>query len=103
LWAGRVDGLLRSRRDAQANTDAVTGRPTREAEYALTKDEIGRIERYLRTLFGNAAIRLQPLSRRGESVEVYVGDESVGILTRDEEDEELTYHFHMAILAIDLE
>ena len=36
------------------------------------------------------------------SAEVYLGDEFLGVVFRDEEDGELSYNFSMAILDIDL-
>jgi uncharacterized protein DUF3126 len=39
----------------------------------------------------------------GKRVEVYVGDEFIGVIFRDEEDGELSYDFSMAILDFDLE
>lgn len=36
------------------------------------------------------------------SAEVYLGDEFLGVIFRDDEDGELSYNFSMAILDIDL-
>ena len=41
--------------------------------------------------------------QKKDSCELYVGDEFVGVIFRDEEDGELSYNFSMAILDIDLE
>ena len=40
--------------------------------------------------------------RKDESAEVYLGDEFLGVVFRDEEDGDLSYNFSMAILDIDL-
>jgi len=40
--------------------------------------------------------------KKDESAEVYLGDEFLGVVFRDEEDGELSYNFSMAILDIDL-
>lgn len=41
--------------------------------------------------------------RRRNSAEVYVGDEFIGVLFVDDEDDERSYNFQMAILGTDLE
>ena len=65
--------------------------------------EIRKIENYLKKLFGNAHMRVVPRPRKDDSAEVYIGDEFVGVLFVDDEDEERSYNFQMAILATDLE
>ena len=65
--------------------------------------EIRKIENYLRQLFGNARIRVVPRPRKDDSAEVYIGEEFIGVLSVDDEDDERSYNFNMAILAIDLE
>jgi Protein of unknown function (DUF3126) len=47
------------------------------------------------------SVRARPKIK--DSAEVYVGEEFVGTLTRDEEEGELCYQFQMAILELDLE
>jgi hypothetical protein len=66
-------------------------------------EERARLETYLRTRLGakNLAIRARP--RKTDSAEVYIGDEFVGIISRDDEEGELSWHFTMSILEIDLE
>jgi hypothetical protein len=46
-------------------------------------------------------VRARP--QKKDSGEVYIGDEFIGIIFRDEEDGELSYNFSMAILDFDLE
>ena len=41
--------------------------------------------------------------QKNDSAEVYIGDEFIGVIFRDEEDGELSYNFSMAILEIDLD
>jgi hypothetical protein len=65
--------------------------------------ESRKIESYLRRLFGNAAIRVVPRPRKDDSAEVYIGEEFVGVLFIDDDDEERSYNFQMAILGTDLE
>ena len=64
--------------------------------------EIRKIEDYLKKLFGNARIRVVPRPKKEDSAEVYIGEEFVGVLFVDDEDNERSYNFQMAILATDL-
>jgi hypothetical protein len=65
-------------------------------------EELKKLEAYLRRLFGNETIRVKARPRKDDSAEVFVGEEFVGVVYRDEEDQELSYNFSMAILDIDL-
>jgi len=65
--------------------------------------EIRKLETYLRRLFGNARIRVVPRPKKEDSSEVYIGEEFIGVLFVDDEDEERSYNFQMAILGADLE
>ena len=65
--------------------------------------EIRKIETYLRRLFGNAKMRVVPRPKKEDSAEIYIGEEFIGVLFVDDEDDERSYNFQMAILATDLE
>jgi hypothetical protein len=65
--------------------------------------EIKKIETYLRRLFGNAKLRVVPRPKKDDSAEVYMGEEFIGVLFVDDEDEDRSYNFQMAILGTDLE
>ncbi|MBO0754204.1 MAG: DUF3126 family protein [Bradyrhizobiaceae bacterium] len=65
--------------------------------------EIRKVESYIRRLFGNTKLRVVPRPKKDDSAEVYVGDEFIGVLFVDDEDDERSYNFQMAILAADLE
>jgi hypothetical protein len=64
--------------------------------------EIRKLETYLRQLFGNARLRVVPRPRKEDSAEVYIGEEFIGVLFVDDEDDERSYNFQMAILGTDL-
>ena len=67
----------------------------------MKPDEIKKLDAYLkRTL--NPAIAVKARPRKNDSAEVYVGDEFIGVIFRDDEDGDLSYNFSMAILDIDL-
>ena len=65
--------------------------------------EVRKLDDYLKKLFGNARIRVVPRPKKEDSAEVYVGEEFIGVLFVDDEDNERSYNFQMAILSTDLE
>ena len=65
--------------------------------------EIRKLEAYIKRLFGNARLRVVPRPKKDDSAEIYIGDEFIGVLFVDDEDDERSYNFQMAILATDLE
>jgi hypothetical protein len=65
--------------------------------------EISKLESYIRRLFGNPKLRVVPRPRKDDSAEVYVGEEFIGLLYVDDEEDERSYNFQMAILAADLD
>ncbi|WP_194304009.1 DUF3126 family protein [Chthonobacter albigriseus] len=70
----------------------------------VTKDELQKIEKYLRKTLGSPTVSVRARPRKTDSAEVYVGEEFVGVIFVDDEDEDdLSYNFQMAILAMDLE
>ncbi len=69
----------------------------------MNVQEVKKLDAYLKKLFGNARIRVVPRPKKDDSAEVYVGDEFIGVLFVDDEDDERSYNFQMAILAGDLE
>ena len=65
--------------------------------------EVKKLDAYLKKLFGNPRIRVVPRPKKDDSAEVYVGEEFIGVLFVDDEDDERSYNFQMAILGTDLE
>ena len=61
-----------------------------------------RIETHLRRTFGNQAILLKPRPKQKDSAEVYIAEEFIGVVYEDE-DEEGSFLFEMAILKEDLD
>ena len=68
----------------------------------MTRDEIGKLETYLRGLFRLDTITLHVRAQKDDSVEMQIGEEFVGIVFKDEDEGELSYHVQMTILDIDL-
>ena len=65
--------------------------------------EIKKIDSYLKRLFDNPKIRVVPRPKKDDSAEVYIGEEFIGVLFVDDEDDDKSYNFQMAILETDLE
>jgi hypothetical protein len=68
----------------------------------MTPAEIKSLESYLRKTFELEAIEVRKRAKKQDSVEVFVKEEFVGVIYKDDEDNEVTYQFQMAILADDL-
>ena len=69
----------------------------------MKPDEIRKLEAYLKKKFELDRIQVKARPRKDDSAEVYIGDEFVGVIFRDDEDEDLSWNFQMAILEIDLD
>ncbi len=68
----------------------------------MSPQEIARIQRYLRRTFDNNRITLRRRDKMEDSVEVFIDDEFIGVIYRDDEEGEVSYAFNMAILEMDL-
>ncbi len=68
----------------------------------MQAQEITRLEKYLRSTFRLDTIEVRQRPQKDDSAEVYIGDEFIGVLYRDDEDDDLSYSFSMAILEFDL-
>ena len=69
----------------------------------MQNQEIAKLQAYLRRMFGNPALAVRKRPKKEDSAEVYVGDEFIGVIFKDEEEGETSYQFQMAILDYDLE
>ncbi|BBF92684.1 DUF3126 family protein [Blastochloris tepida] len=65
--------------------------------------EISKLDRYLKRLFNNASVKVRARPQKKDSAELYIGDEFVGVLFRDDEDGDLSYNLQIAILDTDLD
>lgn len=68
----------------------------------MTRDEIIKLERYLKKVFRLPVLEVKQRPRKEDSAEVFVGDEFIGVIFRDEDEGETAYQFQMAILDYDL-
>jgi hypothetical protein len=69
----------------------------------VTRDEIVKLEKYLRKTFKLDSLAVKQRPKKEDSAEVFIGEEFIGVLFRDDEDDEVSYQFQMAILQYDLE
>lgn len=69
----------------------------------LNKEEIKKLEAYLQKVFKRTNLEVRARPKKDDSAEVYIADEFIGVLYRDDEDGELSWNFQMAILEIDLD
>ncbi|WP_019218604.1 DUF3126 family protein [Bartonella florencae] len=68
----------------------------------MNADEIKKLDSYFKNIFQNSALQVKARPKKDDSCELYIGNEFLGIIYRDEDEDELSYNFSMAILDIDL-
>ena len=68
----------------------------------MQRKESKMLRDYLRDKFKSDVIRVVERPKKDDSMEVYVGDEFMGVIFRDDDEGEISYSFNMAILDIDL-
>ena len=61
----------------------------------MDAQEVRKLDGYLKKLFGNARIRVVP--RQAKAADVFIGEERLGELNVDDEDDDLSYNFRMEI------
>ena len=68
----------------------------------MQRKESEMLQVYLRDKFKSDVIRVVERPKKDDSMEVYVGDEFMGVIFRDDDEGEISYSCNMAILDIDL-
>lgn len=68
----------------------------------MTPQEISKLTAFLRRKFELPSLSVRKRPQKDDSAEVYLGDEFIAVIYRDDEEGELSYNFHMAILDFDL-
>ena len=71
-------------------------------EQVLKPEEIRKLDAYFKRTFNNTQLEVKARPRKDDSCELYLGDEFLGIIFKDDDDGELSYNFSMAILDVDL-
>ncbi|MCC0029548.1 MAG: DUF3126 family protein [Brucellaceae bacterium] len=68
----------------------------------MKPEEIRKLEAYFKRTFENPKLEVRARPRKDDSCELYLGDEFLGIVSRIEDEGEVSYDLSMAILDIDL-
>ena len=68
----------------------------------MTPEEILKLESYFQRTFQLPSMQVRQRPQKTDSAEVYIGEEFIGVVYRDDEDDDLSYQFQMAILDFDL-
>ena len=69
----------------------------------MNQSELQKLSLYLNRVFKTEGLAVKARPKKDDSAEVYMGDEFIGVIYKDdEEDDELSYNFSMAILDYDL-
>jgi len=74
----------------------------RTSKHAMDVQEVGKLDAHLKRVFGTPKIRVVPRPKKDDSAEVYIGQDFVGVLFVDDEDDDRSFQFQMAILEDDL-
>ncbi len=69
----------------------------------MTKDEIARLQKYLRKTLGATSLEVKAQPKKNDMAEIFVNGDFIATLYRIEEDGEIEYQVQMAILEMDLE
>ena len=69
---------------------------------SLSKQEVVRLQTYLRRVFGTEALQVRTRDRANDSAELYLRDEFLGVVSKDTEDGDVCYQVNMTILDVDL-
>ena len=69
----------------------------------MKPEEISKLTKFLQRKFDLPTLTVRRRPQKDDSAEVYLGDEFIAVVYRDDEEGELSYNFQMAILEFDLE
>jgi hypothetical protein len=72
-------------------------------ETSVKPEELKKLDAYFKKTFSNPAIQVKARPRKDDSAEVFIGEDFLGLVYRDDEDGDLSYNFSMAILDMDLD
>ncbi len=64
--------------------------------------ETAKLQSYLQSKFNNNMLQLARRPKANDSLEVMLGSEFIGVIYKDEDEGEVSYQFHMAIIEEDL-
>lgn len=68
----------------------------------MKPDELKKLDAYFKRVL-NPMLQVKARPRKDDSCELYKEDEFLGVITRDEDEGEVSYHLSIAVLDIDLD
>ena len=74
-----------------------------EQSFRLKRENAGSLQNELRARFNNDLLEVRSRPQKDDSDEIYIVDEFVAVLYREDMGAEISYHIAMSILDIDLE
>lgn len=69
----------------------------------MNADELALLSRYFRKTFDNPKLQVKARPKINDSAELYAGEDFLGIVSKIEDEGEISYDLSMSILDIDLE
>lgn len=69
----------------------------------MNADELTLLTKYFRKTFDNPSLAVKARPKIKDSAELYLGEEFLGIVTKIEDEGEISYDLSMSILDFDLE
>lgn len=69
----------------------------------MNAKELQQLTDYFRRTFGNPTLTVKARPKLADSAELYLGEEFLGIVSRIDDEGEVSYDLSMSILDIDLE
>lgn len=68
----------------------------------MQSTEVEKLTSYLKKLFNSEEIKVKKFPNKKDSVELYKGEEFLGVIYRQEDEGELSYELNISILELDL-
>ncbi|MAI62875.1 MAG: hypothetical protein CBB87_10410 [Micavibrio sp. TMED27] len=68
----------------------------------ISAEEVSRLQGYLEAKFKNTGFALKMREKAKDSVEVLLNGEFIGVIYKDDEENDISFDFNMAILEEDL-
>ena len=67
------------------------------------KSDLPRLQGYLQKMFNNGKLKIVPHQKKNDMAEVFIDEEFIAPIYREEEDGEVSYQMQIAILDFDLD
>lgn len=64
--------------------------------------DIARVQAYLRSTFDNNRLAVKKRANADDSAEIWIGEEFLGVIYRDEDEGEISFPIHITVIEEDL-